>query len=184
MQQALTNLVMNGIQAMTGGGTLSVEIVGATTTRAAGPSPGAAGSTSPSGSGTRARALPPRRAAPDLRAVLHDEGRRRGHRPRPVRRPMASCREHGGWIDVESEPGRGQLRSPSTCRATRGGDRMSATRPGRRRRPRACASCSPTGLRAARLRGRCTTAPAAEALELLARDDFDVVVTDLQHARA
>ena len=48
-----------------------------------------------------------RDAAPHLRALLHHQGRRRGHRARASPSSYGIVRDHGGWIDVSSEPGQG-----------------------------------------------------------------------------
>ena len=49
---------------------------------------------------------PARGAAAHLGSVLHDQGRRRGHRPRPVDRPRLVER-HGGTIEVDTKLGEG-----------------------------------------------------------------------------
>ena len=55
---------------------------------------------------TRAPASP-RRPGARLRAVLHHQGRRRGHRPRPRRSPRASCGSTAAGSTCASEPGAG-----------------------------------------------------------------------------
>jgi len=105
IQQALANIVMNGIQAMPGGGRLLVSIEPAEARR-------------PSDASGRTGQY--------LRVTVEDQGRGIGAEALPhIFEPFFTTKDvgegtglglsvahgivtdHGGWIDVESEPGRG-----------------------------------------------------------------------------
>ena len=105
IQQALANIVMNGIQAMPGGGRLLVSIEPAEAHR-------------PSDASGRTGQY--------LRVTVEDQGRGIGAEALPhIFEPFFTTKDvgegtglglsvahgivtdHGGWIDVESEPGRG-----------------------------------------------------------------------------
>ena len=105
IQQAMTNLVVNAMQAMPRGGTIR---------RIHRPRIGPAAALGPRdavpvrpGPGPRRRNLSGR-PAPRLRAVLHDQGRRRRDRPRALR----DARNHPGSRGLDRRGERGQEGDP------------------------------------------------------------------------
>ena len=107
IEQAITNLVMNAIQAMTARGTVELAI-DRTRREAPGRSRRRGGSTtSASACATRAghRARAP---AARLRALLHDEGRRRGDRAWASRSPTASSASTAAGSPWRARSGEGR----------------------------------------------------------------------------
>ena len=105
IQQALANVVMNGIQAMPGGGHLRVSIEPAAARRPGDGGPGAAPylrvAVEDQGRGIRAEALP-HIFEPFFTTKDVGEGTGLG-----LSVAHGIVTDHGGWIDVESELGRG-----------------------------------------------------------------------------
>ena len=187
LQQVVTNLVMNGVQAMARGGRLRVEVGrGAGQHRRSStprrPTDWAWVRVSDDGPGHSARAPGAR-----LRAVLHDQARRRGDRARARGGP--GHRRGARRLGRRSRASRARgarftvfLRGGATQAAAARGSRRDRPGPARRRRPRACARRSTRRSAKRGFEVDWRTA-AQEALDLLRDDDVDVVVTDLQHAR-
>ena len=97
LNQVWTNLIDNAVDAMDGAGTLRVA------TRADGDD--VVVEIGDTGSGHAARGRRPR-----VRGVLHDQGRRRRHRPRPRHRPAHRRRAPRRQIAIDSQPGETVLR--------------------------------------------------------------------------
>ena len=132
LNQVWTNLIDNALDAMDGDGTLRVS--------AAGPTPAEWWSRSP----TPAPACRPRSRDHVVRAVLHHQGRRQGHRPRSGHLPADRRR-----------PAR--RRDHHRVRAGPHGDQRpaAAAAPGRVAAPLRCGAAAPSGPRRARPRSRC-----------------------------
>ena len=64
--------------------------------------------------------IPPRDPRPRLRAVLHDEGGRRGHRAGARHRPADVVDRHHGEVRVESRPGETRVPGAAADRRTGG----------------------------------------------------------------
>ena len=135
LQQVLTNLVLNGIQAMPTGGSLEVRCGRETVTSPEkGSRPLDRCWVRVTDAGPRHRARRPR---PRLRAVLHDQGRGRRHRPRPRRRARRSSRSTAAGSTSRASPGSGAAFTvylPPAAEAAQARVMNAGRRPGRRRR--------------------------------------------------
>ncbi len=104
LQQALTNLIMNGLQAMSGGGTLSVEVAAACARPPGHPEPAAphlAVTVQDEGTGIPPKVLP-RIFEPFFTTKGVGEGTGLG-----LSVVYGIVQDHDGWIDVDSELGKG-----------------------------------------------------------------------------
>ena len=107
MQQVLTNLVMNGVQAMPNGGSLRVDIFRSTMSR-----PADVGSPPAGGSWVAVRVedegagIPPENLPKVFDPFFTTKGVGEGT-GLGLSVAYGIVKEHGGWIDVESRPGEG-----------------------------------------------------------------------------
>ena len=101
LNQVWTNLIDNAVDAMDGAGTLRVD------------DPGRRRRASSSRSATPAPGMPPEVAAPRVRGVLHHQGRRQGHRPRPRHRPPDRRRAARRHDRHRRRPGRDRAPGPA-----------------------------------------------------------------------
>jgi CheY-like chemotaxis protein len=179
LQQVLTNLVMNAIQAMPTGGRVEVRCG---RDRAA-----AGGRSGRPVLGTRHRRRArrvARRPAPRLRSVLHHQGRRRRHGPRPCGR--AGNRRRARRLDHRAEPTDARRGLHGLPPAGRGGGAPRLMKSGRVLVVDDDKSLCETLAAALGKRGfdvEWRTDPAA-AYELAVRDGFEAVVTDLRMGQA
>ena len=105
IQQVLTNIIVNAIQAMPHGGSLDIRIHRHRARSPEAPDGDLADSSHRcprSGRGDSKREFAAR-----FRAFFHDQGRRGGDSDLGLSIAYEIVREHGGWMDEASEPGHG-----------------------------------------------------------------------------